>query len=610
MSKTDHPNGPKPAALSGRSRTALYCCVIAGITAVAFLPSLENGFTNWDDDAYVVDNPDVKGFTPHHLAKIFSSDYLGNYQPVPMLAYMAEYTFFRLGPSAYHFINLLLHCINCLLVFALIYGLSGNRFTSLLVGLLFAVHPLRVESVAWIAEQKDLLSSFFYFLSLLAYLRFIKNRGRKMYWCCLFSLLLSLLSKPMAVSQPFVLLLIDYVSNRKIDKKVLLEKFPFFCAIVVFAALAILTQKGAGPVSDVPALSLVQRMCVPFYGIVFYLVKAIAPVHLCAYYSVPAVLDAGMNLKLLASPFLVIGCAATVYYCAVKAQAHRKLVFGSLFFLITALPILQIVPVGGVMVAERYTYIPMIGIGFLFVETGRYLLREKFRNNSAVKFVGAAGMIAVIAVLAFMTHGRCAVWNNSISLWSDVIAECPGPIAYTNRGTAYNTQGNYDRAIEDYSHAIMLNPRYALAYTNRGVAYKAKGDYRRAIDDHNTAIMLNPGYAQAYNNRGVAYYANRDNDRAIEDYTQAIVFNPHYAQAYNNRGVAFCYKREYDRAIEDFTQAVRLNPQYIEVYYNRGLAYKANGDVTRALDDIRKACESGLDAACKLLAAIESRGRG
>ena len=228
-----------------KNRFGLYCLLIIGVTFIAFLPSLNNGFTNWDDEAYVVDNPDIKAFGLHHLKKVFSSIYVSNYQPLTMLTYMAEYRSFQLNPMVYHCTNVLLHIINCLLVFAFIYGLSGNYFTGLLVGLLFAVHPLRVESVAWIAERKDVLSSFFYFLSLLFYVRYMKKGGRKFYGFCLLSFLLSLLSKPMAVSQPFVLLLIDYVNDKKLDKKTLLDKIPFFAIAAVFVAITFLTQKVA-----------------------------------------------------------------------------------------------------------------------------------------------------------------------------------------------------------------------------------------------------------------------------------------------------------------------------------------------------------------------------
>ena len=269
-------------------RRAFFCCaIIAGTTLIAFLPSLNNGFTNLDDDKYVADNPDIKGVTLHNLSKIFSSSYVGNYQPFSMLTYMAEYSLFTLNPKPYHATNLLLHIVNGCLVVMLIYGLSGSYLTGLLVGLLFAVHPMRVESVAWIAERKDVLSALFYFVSLLFYLRYINKNKRKFYWLCALSFLFSLLSKPMAVSLPVVLLLIDYLNNRKLNKEAILNKIPFFALSAVFCVITLLTQL-AGSKSQYINFSLFHQVFAPFYGIVFYLLKTAFPVSLCAFYPFPA----------------------------------------------------------------------------------------------------------------------------------------------------------------------------------------------------------------------------------------------------------------------------------------------------------------------------------
>jgi Tfp pilus assembly protein PilF len=577
-----------------------YCSIIAGITFFAFSPSLQNGFTNWDDEGYVVDNPDIKGCTLHHVAKLFSSIYVNNYQPLTMLSYMAEYRFFQLNPVVYHYTNLLMHIINCLLVFALFYGLSGKQLTGLLVALLFAVHPMRVESVAWIAERKDVLSAFFYFLSLLSYLRFVKKADKKFYGFCLLSLVLSLLSKPIAISQPFVLLLIDYLNNRKIDKKNLLEKVPFFAIAVLFAGITILTQKGAGagPVPEYSALSPITRGCAPFYGIVFYVVKSIMPVHLSALYPFPSRLDGNMNLMLLASLFLAVCVSAAIYYNRLRS---RKLVFGSMFFLITALPMLQIIRVGDAMVAERYTYIPMLGVYYFFAESFGYVIGEKSLDGKAIKGLLSAMVGILLIVFACITRERCGVWKDSFSLWGDVINKFPCAIAYTHRGLAYSVAHDNDRAIQDYAQAIALDPNYAPAYNDLGIACKDKGDYDRAIEDYTQAIRLYPRYAKAYANRGIAYKNKGDIGRAIEDYSRAIAVDPRFAATYNNRGVAYNSQGDHDRAIEDLTQAIKLNPGYAMAYYNRGLGYKAKGDNGRARADFNKACDFGLDIACKHL---------
>jgi protein O-mannosyl-transferase len=562
-------------------RPLLCCGIIAVITFIAFLPSLDNGFTNWDDDLYVVNNPDIKNVTVHNLTKIFSSSYVGNYQPLSMLTYMAEYHFFKLNPAAYHVTNLLLHVINCVLVFLLIYGLSGSTVTGLLVGLLFAVHPLRVESVTWIAERKDVLSSCFYFLSLLFYVRYGKKGVRRWYWSCATALVFSLLSKPMAVSQPFVLLLIDYLRGRRIDGAAVLNKLPFFGIAAVFSAITLLTQF-PGVKTGYLHLPFQQIVLAPFYGIVFYLTKTVVPAHLCAFYPFPATL----HVRLLASPVLVIGAAAAVWRFRTRS---KKLVFGSLFFLVTALPVLQIVRIGNAIVAERYTYVPMIGIYFAVAALVTFLLEEKFKYNPAAKTALLSGAALLLIVFASITHDRCRVWKDGFSLWNDVVGKIPSETAYTLRGVAFDNAGDYDRAIQNHTMAITFNPNFAEAYYNRGTAYHDKGNYARAIDDYSKAIRIDSSFAFAYSGRGLAYHDIGDYDRAIRDFNEVVRLGLAPAEAYYNRGTAYKAKGENTRAIGDFTEAIRLDPNYSEAYNNRGLAYYAGGDYDRAISDYTEA---------------------
>ena len=592
---------PYARAQNGNRRVFLYCGIIAAITFVVFLPSINNDFANIDDDYYVVNNPDIRGISLHNLEKVFTSKYVDNYQPLTILTYMVEYHFFQLKPNVYHATNLLLHIINCLLVFALAYALSGQYFLSLLVTLLFAIHPMRVESVAWIAERKDVLSSLFYFLSLLLYTKYLKKEKKTLYYLCGVSLLFSLLSKPMAVSQPFVLLLIDYISNKKFDIKMLLAKVPFFVIAALFAFIALFTQKVSLPSLEYSSLSMLQRICVPFYGLVFYVFKTIIPVNLCSYYPFPAASDSAMSFKLFASPFLVIGAFAAVYYFRAYS---KRLVFGSLFFLITILPVLQIVPIGGAIVAERYTYVPMIGIYFIFATFLTFLVEKKFIKNKIVKTGLLVGLGISLLTFACISRDRCGIWKDGFSLWNDVIAKYPVAIAYTGRGIAFSGKGDYGHAIEDFNRAIALHPAPALsslAHNNRGSAFNGIGDYDHAIEDFDQAITLDSKNADAFFNRGIACYYKKDIDRAIEDYSQAIRLNPNYVFAYGNRGIAYANKEDYDHAIEDFSRAAMLNPNDAQIYNNRGLAYKAKGENRLALDDLRKACGMGFENACKAL---------
>jgi tetratricopeptide (TPR) repeat protein len=587
--------------LSGIHRKIVCCGIIAFITFTTFLPSINNGFANIDDDSYVVNNVNIRDISFHNLEKVFTSKYVDNYQPLTMLTYMVEYQFFQLNPSIYHITNLLLHIINCLLIFALIYALSGQYFLSLLIALLFAVHPMRVESVAWIAERKDVLSSLFYFLSLLLYTQYLKKEKARFYYLCAFSLLCSLLSKPMAVSQPFVLLLIDYISNKKLNIKMLLAKVPFFVIAALFASIALFTQKVSLPSLEYASLSTIQRICIPFYGLVFYVFKTIMPVNLCSYYPFPAASDSAMSFKLFASPFLVIGVFAAIYYFRAYS---KRLVFGSLFFLITLLPVLQIVPIGEAIVAERYTYVPMIGIYFIFATFLTFLIEKKFSKNKIVKTGLIVGIGVSLLTFACISRDRCSIWKDGFSLWNDVIAKYPVAIAYTGRGIAYTGKKDYGHAIEDFNRAIALHPSTALssvAHNNRGSAFNNIGDYEHAIEDFDQAITLDSRNSDAFFNRGIAYYYKDNIDRAIEDYSQAIKLNPTYVFAYGNRGIAYANKEDYDHAIEDFSMAAMLNPQDAQVYNNRGLAYKAKGEYGLALNDLKKACNMGFEIACKAL---------
>jgi tetratricopeptide (TPR) repeat protein len=568
-------------------RFSLYCLVIASITFIAFLPSIHNGFVNWDDDRSITLNPDVHGINARHVATVFTSTYLNHYLPVTMLSFMGEYSLFKANPAGYHWTNLLLHIINALLVFALIYALSGTYSVSLLTALLFAIHPLQVESVAWIAERKGVLCATFYFSALIAYLHFRKNGKPWTYTACMTLFALSLLSKSMAVSLPFVLLLIDYLSGLKIDKKNLREKTPFFLVSAIFMLVAYFSKQDS--MNQGPHYTLVQGLLGPAYNICFYLVKTIFPVHLCALYSTGKH-DAGLTVKMALSAILLCGIAVLVYR---SRRSTKIVVFSTLFFLVTLLPVLQIVSSGGwTNIADRYTYIPMIGVYFLFAMACSLLLKSAFRNSKAARASMTLCGIAIVVILSFMTSSRCNVWRDGHTLWNDVLKTAPSSVAYTNRGFAYSSVHDYQRAIEDYNRAIDLNPAYAPIYNNRGNAYGALGDNTSAIKDYDQAIAIDPRYAQAYGNRGIAYKTLGDFDRAVVDFSQAIRLAPKYALAYNNLGASYCYKGEIDLSISAYSRAISLDPESGEAasaFYGRGLALCFKGDLKNAVEDYDRA---------------------
>ncbi len=608
----------------------LLCMLIGVITFVTFLPALEGGFTNWDDDTQIVDNAVIRHCTIHNLVQVATSG-TGYVQPLTMITFMAEYRFFGLNPHVFHFTSVLFHCLNALLVFWLITILSRRIFIGLLVSLLFALSPLRVESVAWATEWKDILSSFFFLLSLIFYVNYHPEDRRRWYLGSIAALVLSLSCKPMAVSQPLVLLLIDYLHRTKISRNLALEKIPFFAIAFAAAVLAIITQRQSGAIAGNPYLSFVQRACLPFYGMLFYPLKTLVPLHLSALYPIPVHPDRLFLLQLYLAPFIAAGFLAAVF----RKRKSRTLVFGTLFYLVTLLPVMQIVLIGDFLVADRYSYLPMTGLCYLFAAGALYVIEEKRHAHKKAGVALKACLMVLLAAYAFASFQRCRIWNDSLTLWNDVIARHPGAIAYINRGCACAAASDYGRALDDFTLALRLDPGYAPGYYNRGLVYSSLGDTGRALEDYSRAIVLDPGMAKAYNDRGLIFAEGHDLDRAAGDYHQAIMHDPaagepHYnlgiiysarheydsalaeysraltlnpaiSDAYNDRALVYCYKGEYGRAVEDFGRFLALNPGRAVTWFNRGHAFAAMGDDRRAEDDFSRACSLGLVEGCRAL---------
>ncbi|MBN1130423.1 MAG: tetratricopeptide repeat protein [Chitinispirillaceae bacterium] len=566
---------------------------IATVTFFVFSPSLSNGFTNWDDDRLVLENYDIREFSKRNLTAILSKSYLNHYAPITMLSFMAEYSLFGTHPLPYHATNLLLHILNASLVFVLVSALSGKRRVALLTALLFAVHPLRVESVAWIAERKGLLSACFYFSSLLMFVRY-RSAGRGGWYVgSLLAFAAALLSKSMAMSLPFVLLLLDHVQGRRIDRKSLLEKTPFFLFAMACGIIAII---GAHDSADHHSVTLVGRIMSPLMAIIFYVYKTVVPVHLCALYD-------GGGMSGWAAPTGMIILLALIVLVIHSRFDPKKKIFGSVFFLITLVPALQIVSSGGwTNLADRYSYLPQLGLLYLFAEMAADAHR---RSGVPAQRMLVAGIAAVVLCCMVLTSRQCVVWRNSLSLWNDAISKCPGAVAYCNRGIAWKSAGEIEKAIEDLDRSIRIDSSYAFSYGNRGELFIRQGDLESALDDLTRAISLDPRYANAYRNRGSIYLYRGEYDRALSDFEQDIRLNPWHAGSYYNRGLAYSLKNDFKRAVADYTQAIALDSTCSRAYFNRGIVFQKIGDGERERNDLKKACALGFTQACDAL--IENR---
>jgi len=560
-------------------RKLIICVIILIITFFGFYPCLNNGFTNWDDDEYVTGNIFIRELSLQKMAKVFASFFYGAYIPLTTFSYALEYHFFKLNPHAYHATNFAIHLLNSLLVFLLIFLLSNNTGVAGLTAVLFGIHPLHVESVAWITERKDMLYSFFFLGAAIAYIYYRRNEWVKFYYLSLILFILSLLSKPAAVTLPLVLIAFDYLLGRKFDRKMLLEKAPFFILSVVFIVIAMFAQHSIGAMRQGPLSTIFYNILISTRIILFYLLKTIAPVKLSCHYPLPQKIEGWLPNIFLFSPIIIGGLIVLIF---LSHKYTRKIAFGTLFFIITILPVLQLISVGQI-IADRYTYIPLIGIFYILTEGFSSLWKL---NNKMVKFFLGIILIVIIVLLSYLSRLRCGVWKDGITLWSDVIKTYPQiPYAYNNRGILYAQMKAYAWAINDFNQSLMLNPDLEEVYNNRGLVFYFKGDYELAISDFNEALRIKPDYAEAYNNRGYTYYSKEEFNKAIEDFNNALRFNSNYANAYSNRGNTYLAVEDYVRAVADFSEAIEINPYLAEVYNSRGNAYTSLGNYDRAIID-------------------------
>lgn len=535
----------------------LSLCLILVIPAISFFPCLKNDFLNWDDPQYVTENKMIMQWSWRNIETIFDSIYMGHYHPLTLLSYALEYRFLKLNPFAYHLTNLILHLMNGLLVFWLIWMLKGGVLTSLVVSLFFGIHPLHVESVAWISERKDLLCSFFFLGSLIVYLTYLKTRGRRFYFLSLFLFLLSLLSKSMAVTLPLVLVLCDYRLNRKFDRKSLIEKIPFLVMAFIFVIIASFALRSSGMVDPKSSLSFFKNIFIMSEVLTSYFSKLILPIRLsCIYPSIKGIGGVWSYVYLTTIiGFLIAGILLGRY--------NKIITFGTLFFFITILPTLPVK-----IIADRYIYIPSIGIFFIAAEGFYWLYRSQLEPIKIVKPILAILLIGILGTFSFLTWERCQVWRDNISLWNDVLKNYPNiPVAYNNRGEAYLRRGDYDKAIFDYDQALRINPNYNKAYNlydNRGSAYLMKGDYERAIADYDQALRIRPNDANSHHNRGTAYLYKGDPEKAISDFNKALEINPGYAETYFNKALACEKIGHLKEAIEAYRGFIEnVPPQYV-----------------------------------------------
>ena len=566
------------------------------LTFLVFYNTLTNNFVNLDDSGYIKDNPDIKSLSAKNIAAIFSSFYNANYHPFTTLSYAIEYNLFGLNAKPYHFINLLIHLLNTFMVFRLIRKVSGKTDVALIVALFFAIHPMHVESVAWISERKDLLYSFFLICGLSTYYEYTHATANKnkLYLYTILLFLCSLLSKSAAITFPIMLLVFDYYFQQGWKKKVLAEKIPFFLLSLVFGAITIFSQRSAGAINAdlMPDYNLLQRFFVVCFTTSYYIVKLVLPFNLAVLHFAPTELPYSYYL----SPLFLLLLAFLVY----KAKSmKRELIFGFLFYLAGVSLTSQIIPVGYAVVSERYSYVPYIGLFFIIgcfytaTRDNRFLVSLKPIINYLL-----AGVTMFFIVITFQ---RNRVWQNSINLFTDLVKKYPNQ-AHAHFILAKNLIDipDLNAALASISRSIELDPKMSESYFYRGNIYYGQGNYADALKDYLKAVELNPNYSEAYYNIGVTYNTTNKFQESIEPLTKAINITPN-EYMYQTRASSFFNLHRLQEAADDYTKAIAINPKLGQAYFNRGATYLNMQQTSNACADWKIASGLGFTKADEML---------
>ncbi len=555
------------------------------VTIITYISIFANGFTNWDDIQQVTNNNDIKSLSFQNIKKIFSSFYVGMYQPLPTLIFALVFSLFKLNPLYFHSLSLLIHCVNIILVYVLIMKITQHKKLPIIVSTLFAITPLNVEAVAWVSAFSTLTFSCFYLLSLLYYILYIKSNQKKSFLFLSFLFFVfSLLSKSAAVTLPVLFFLFDYYFQRKADKKVFFEKIPFFILAIIFGIITIIARKEAEHIINISSrFNLFDRFFIILHSLFIYIFKLIVPVKLSAFHPYPDKSADLLPVFYYISSIILLFLAFLVY----KVWKNRKdIIWGLLFFGITISVMMEIIPVGLQVTKERYTYISSIGIYYCFGISLIFFCRER----KLIYLIKKVVFIALVLGFTFVTFDRVKKWENSFTLWNDVIKNNPKiSAAFINRGNAFSIQGSFIEAIKDYSEAIKLEPNAGDAYINRAMIYSKLEQYNEALSDYNNAIKIGKVDYNTYVSRGLIRSFYNDFDGAISDMNQAIILNPKDAVLFNQRGIFYGITKEYLLAFNDFTQAITLKPDYAEAMVNKGNAELNLNRLNEAISDFTKA---------------------
>jgi Flp pilus assembly protein TadD len=572
-------------------------------TLLVFCQVRNFDFVNCDDDKYIYENPQVlSGLNHDGIFWAFTTCFFGYWQPLTWLSLMVDCQLFGPDPGRIHIVNAFLHLANTLLLFVVLKKMTGSLWPSAFVAAAFALHPMHVESVAWIAERKDVLSTFFLLLTLAAYTGYTKSPTVYRYMASLVLFAFGLMAKPILVTLPFLLLLFDYwplnrlmaqtapilgsregksapAMHKQSTRRCLIEKIPFLVLSVVSSVITFLTQKAGGIIFDTKTIPLTNRVGNAFSSYARYIGKLFWPQNLAVFYPFDVNSFAFWQVAMCVLLLLVISIFVIRF-----GRNQKYLPVGWFWFVGTLVPVIGIVKFTGPSYADRFTYIPYIGL-FIIIAWGLSELLSKWPYRKIALGITAA---MVLTAMGICTYRQVSYWNNSFTLFSHAIEVTQNNyIAHNDLGVAYLSLGRYQDALESCKQAIRIEPDYADAHNNLGNVYLSLGRWQYAIEAYKQAIKIKPDYADAHNNLGNAYLSLGRYQDALEAYKQAIKIKPDFAGAHYNLGVAYLSLGRYQDAIEAYKQAIKIEPYYADAHNNLGNAYLMTGDKGSALEECK-----------------------
>jgi tetratricopeptide (TPR) repeat protein len=572
---------------SAQKHSRILICLFLAIAVVSvYGQMLGHDFVYYDDHQYAADNAHVKaGLTVEGLKWAFTTLYVEFWHPLTWLSLMLDTQLFGVAAGGYLFSNLLLHILNALLLFIFFNRSTGSVWQSGLVAALFALHPIHVESVAWIAQRKDVLSTFFWMLTLLCYGFYVERPGPKRYLGVILALILGLMAKPMLITLPLVLLLLDYWPlgrfrtatslNSFLNSALIFlrEKIPLLAVSGAAGVITYLAQQSGGGIKSVASVSLAERISNALISYVGYIVNMLWPFKLACYYPFPD----SFSLWRVGGSFLLL--LLITWFAVRSARRHPFFIVGWLWYLGTLVPVIGLVKIGAFAMADRYGYGPLIGI-YVLVAWGLPELTARLPHRRAI--INSLAALALIICMVTTWH-QVRFWQNKFTLFTRALNVTSNNwFAHNALGLDFLKREKFDEALNQFSKAMQIVPNYITTYINIGIMYARQNNLSEAIRYMSTAERMNPDLAEVQQSLGVLYEQHGNPGKALAHFRRALVLDPENAIAHKHMGNLMVAGGKIDEAIDHYARSLTLQPGDAGVHYNLGLAFEKQGNDQKA----------------------------